>query len=38
MKKFLGIVAIVGIGILIYSQYKKSQKKQAEVKLTVTKK
>lgn len=32
MKKVLGFIAIVGIGALIYSQYKKAQKEKVKVK------
>lgn len=32
MKKILGFIAIVGIGALIYSQYKKAQKEKVKVK------
>jgi len=32
MKKILGIIAIVGIGALVYGQYKKAQKQQVKVK------
>lgn len=31
LKKILGIVAIIGIGAIIYSQYKKSKKKNQEL-------
>jgi hypothetical protein len=32
MRKILGIIAIVGIGALIYGQYKKAQKAKVKVK------
>jgi hypothetical protein len=32
MRKILGIIAIVGIGALIYGQYKKAQKDKVKVK------
>jgi hypothetical protein len=31
LKKILGIVAVIGIGAIIYSQYKKSRKKNQEL-------
>lgn len=31
LKKILGVVAIIGIGAIIYSQYKKSKKKNQEL-------
>lgn len=32
MRKILGFIAIVGIGALIYSQYKEAKKKQVTLK------
>ena len=32
MKKILGIVAIIGIGVVIYSTYKKGQKEKINLK------
>ena len=32
MRKFLGIVAIVGVGALIYSQYRKAKKNKVNIK------
>jgi len=31
LKKIIGIVAVIGIGAIIYSQYKKSRKKNQEL-------
>lgn len=36
MKKIIGIIAIVGIGALVYSQYKKAKEKQGK-NLTIKK-
>jgi len=33
MNRLLGIIAIVGIGVLVYSQYKKAKEKNEQVKL-----
>ena len=33
MKKALGIIALVGIGVLIYKQYKKGKEDSGKVKL-----
>jgi len=33
MKKVLGVLVIIGIGILVYSQYKKSKKEIKKVKI-----
>lgn len=32
MRKLLGFIAIVGIGAIIYDQYKKSQKNKVKLK------
>ena len=32
LNKILGIVAIVGIGAIVYSQYKKAQKQNVKIK------
>lgn len=36
LKKILGVVAIIGIGAIIYSQYKKSKKKNEELSSKTT--
>lgn len=33
MKRILGIIAIVGIGAIVYSQYKKAKKESEKVKV-----
>jgi hypothetical protein len=32
MNKLLGIIAIVGIGVFVYSEYKKAQKDNVKLK------
>jgi hypothetical protein len=34
MKKILGIIAIVGIGALVYSQYRKAKDEKKQIKLS----
>ena len=33
MKKILGIIAIIGIGALVYSQYRKAKDEKKQVKI-----
>ena len=33
MNKFLGYIVVIGLGVLIYSQYKKAKKEGTNVKI-----